>query len=130
MGMTETFILDTGALIALERGQRKAIVLWHMLYEEDLTFIIPTAVLAEWWHPGIPFSDKILRATTIKQLGHVLAKQAGTARASCGKRPPSAVDAIVMTLGDSEDAIVYTSDLPDMTRFQTSFPDVELRLPN
>jgi predicted nucleic acid-binding protein len=127
-GKSSPIVLDTGACIELEKGPRRAVYLWGILAREKTPVILPSAVLAEWWHPKVPFGNKILDAVEIEELSVELAKEAGTARAACGGIP-SAVDAVVMASAAEKGAIVYTSDLPDLQKLQRHFPNVRLLSP-
>jgi hypothetical protein len=78
MVMAEHITLDTGALIALEEGERKFKALWHCIFtdSEDVSVTVPAAVLAEWWRPGVAFGQRILDAVDVEPVTEELAKVA------------------------------------------------------
>jgi predicted nucleic acid-binding protein len=122
MGRGLTF--DTGALIALEsRRQRMGEVLAAArILRRPMT--VPTAVVTEWWRGQKGPVARILEGVVIEPLDDRLARIAGMALAETGGA--NAIDAIVMASAAQRGDVVYTSDLPDLTRFASFFPDVRV----
>ena len=115
--------LDTGALIALERCDRRTMLLVDRRRPAG-TVTVPTAVLAEWWQ-GQPRARAILDGLVVEPLSERVAKIAGQARAATGSIV-SAVDAIVMASAAQRGDVVLTSDVPDLERLRAVFRDVRL----
>ena len=115
--------LDTGALIALERNDRRLVALVERGCARG-PVIVPAVVLAEWWH-GQPRARAILEALVVEPVSERIAKLAGEARRAVGARA-SAVDAIVMASAAQRGDAVLTSDLPDLDALREFFPTVRL----
>jgi predicted nucleic acid-binding protein len=115
--------VDTGALVALERRDRRAIALFERARALG-PVTVPAAVLSEWWR-GQPRGGEILRAMVVEPLSENVSKSAGLALAKVG-RGPSAIDAIVMASAAQRGDLVYTSDIADMERLRAVFREVRL----
>ncbi len=59
--------LDTGALIALERGDQRVRALLRLVVERELTLTVPAAVLAQAWRGG-PRAARIARLVKDRHL--------------------------------------------------------------
>lgn len=112
--MVRSVVLDTGALIAIERFDRK---LWSRLTEE-LEFwgdiVVPASVLAEAWRGG-PRSAPIARlldSSDVDSLDEARAREVGERLASRGGR--QATDAHVVCCALEIDAAVATTDAEDV----------------
>ena len=110
--MTRT-VLDTGALIALERGDRS---LWAALKlsatrSEDV--LVPTTALAQAWR-GTPSQARLnlaLRYCVLASFDAV-ARSVGQL---CGRTKTKDIcDAHVAIVAASSDAVLYTSDPDDL----------------
>lgn len=105
-------VLDTGALIALERGDRRIRQLLSQAGFEGHAILIPAAVLAQVWRNGARqarlaqlLSDD---ATTVEVLDEELAMAAGVL---CGRSGTAdVVDASVVMTARRHRAVVVTSD--------------------
>jgi predicted nucleic acid-binding protein len=108
---------DTGALIALERGDKRmrSIVLGAMLRKVRLT--VPAVVLAEWWR-ATPRQKDILDSIDVEDTTRQLGQSAGAAQVSA---PATAVDAIVMASAAQRGDLVYTSDFEDLQALRDHF---------
>jgi predicted nucleic acid-binding protein len=109
------FTLDTGALIALERGKARAWHFVHLSIADSIDLRAPADVLAEFWR-GRPRS-RAIKALVDDAVHWIdvtpsLAKRAGEALA-LGGPTPSAVDALVATVAAIHGDIVLTSDPSD-----------------
>lgn len=116
-------VVDTGVLIALERGKSRAVSLVHVARMHGAPLHVPTTVLAEWWRSPNQASH-IERMLTLHDLTADLARSAGAALAELRLGPDSTVDATVMALAAKLGAMVLTSDGRDFRRLARAFPNV------
>lgn len=117
--------LDTGALIALERRDRRMTVVIARAITGGVPLTAPSAVLVEWWRGASSARRRILDAITVDPLSADVARMAGEALGAVGPGP-SAVDAVVMASAATRGDVVYTGDLDDLERLRTFFPSVRL----
>ena len=123
MGRTRThtatgIVLDAGALIALDRGDKRMIALLHRALAQGRTFRVPAGVVGQAWRDGrrqvtlarflrseeveiIPFDDQLARA--------------------CGEicratNSPDVIDASVAILARERRDPIVTSDPNDLRR--------------
>ena len=122
--MSRVCVFDTGALIALERRDLRMSKTVMRLRESSGSIIVPTPVLGEWWKGRSDWKEKILAAVIVQPLDARLAKTAGEATAAT--RGATLVDAVVMASAARAGAIVYTSDVDDLTALQAFFPGVRV----
>ena len=115
---------DTGALIALERGDKRMRVVLETAALDEVPITVPAVVVAEWWRGPGRRRETILASVDVEETSEHIARIAGEAMAAI----PSAtvVDAIVMASAAQRGGIVYTSDLADMERLRTRFGGVRL----
>jgi predicted nucleic acid-binding protein len=122
------FTLDTGALIALERGEERVIALLdRALATPDASIHIPAGVLAQAFRDG---SRQVSLArllnnhrTSVVVLDHVLARVIGIL---LGRRGCSdVVDASVVVCARTHGQGVVTSDPDDLRRLD---PDLQLEV--
>lgn len=106
--------LDTGALIALERGAKRIRSLLLGAQEQRAVVTVPAVVLAEWWRTDSRRNRLMLSGFTIEPTTERLARIAGEAMAEV----PAAtvIDAIVMASAAQRGDTVFTSDLDDLER--------------
>lgn len=114
--------LDTGALIALERGDKRMRVILLTADHDDAGITVPSVVLTEWWRGGTGRQRAILDAVDVEPVSEQVAKLAGEAIAAV----PGAtvVDAIVMASAAQRGDVVYTSDIEDLERLRAHFRSV------
>lgn len=117
--------LDTGALIALERRVRRAMLLVDRARAGGGRITVPAAVVVEWWRGQRGPAAHLLEAFHVEPLALLLARSAGEALARVGQGP-SAIDAIVMASAASRGDAVLTSDIDDLDRLRDVFPAVRL----
>ena len=119
-----TLTFDTGALIALERGDKRMRVVFETASVDGVTITVPAVVVAEWWRGHNRRRDAILASVDIEPTTEHVARMAGEAMAAL----PGAtvVDSIVMASAAQRGGIVYTSDLGDLERLRTHFRSVRL----
>jgi predicted nucleic acid-binding protein len=115
---------DTGALIALERGDKRIRVVLDTAHIENAQVTVPAVVVAEWWRGGTRRRQNILDAVDVEPTTEHIARVAGEAIAALPGA--TAIDAIVMASAAQRGGIVYTSDLKDLERLRVRFPAVRL----
>lgn len=119
-----TYVFDTGALIAAERGRPRATRFLKLADVGDARIVIPLVVVAEWWRGRTKVRDTLLAAS------HVVAsldamKAAGIALARSKHVDASfTTDAIVMATAALDNGIVVTSDPADFEQLSPAFPGV------
>jgi predicted nucleic acid-binding protein len=118
------YVLDTGALIALERRDLQMSKRVMSLRESKGSMIVPTVVLGEWWRGRTDWRETILASMVVEPLDAPLAKRAGEAAAVI--KGATLVDAVVMASAARAGGIVFTSDYEDLTRLQAFFPTVRV----
>jgi predicted nucleic acid-binding protein len=122
--VTRGITLDTGALIALERGAKRMRIQVKMASETGTRITVPAVVLIEWWRTGFGRRhDHLLAPMYIEPTTARVAKAAGTALTTIRA---SVVDAAVMASAALRGDVVFTSDLDDLTRLQAHFPSVRI----
>ena len=117
-------VLDAGALIALERGDKELIALMRGALDLECSIVIPATVLAQIWRGGSRAAHlaRLLDAGEIDAIGEVRAKEMGL---RLGERGASdVVDAHVVCCAVEFRAAVVTSDPRDMGGLAN--PDEEL----
>lgn len=62
----EHFVLDSGALIQLERGSDRMIELFQLVLDHEITVTIPRTVLAEVWRGG-PRQARLARLVNLAE---------------------------------------------------------------
>lgn len=125
--MRKGFTFDTGALIALERGDQRMRVVLRLARADSVPIVVPTVVLGEWWRGRSKVREAIVASVIVEPLSESLAKIAGEALAKV--RGATFVDAVVMASAASRGDVVYTSDSGDLDRLRTHFAGVRRVLP-
>lgn len=118
-------VFDAGALIALERRDRRMLALLDELVTARRSAHVSAAVVAQVWR-GSPRQHALVRllraeAVRVHPLTQETAYRVGLLLASSGAQ--DVVDAHVAILGRSTGAVVLTSDPDDLRRL-----DAELRI--
>ena len=123
--MSAGVTLDTGALIALERGKSIMSVRLKRAVAKGIRVTVPAVVLIEWWREGFGrrYQD-LLAPMRVEPTTERIAKVAGAALTQL--HGVSVVDAAVMASAALRGDIVWTSDLEDLSRLQVHFPAVRL----
>jgi hypothetical protein len=119
---TQGVTLDTGALIALDRGDKRMIALLQAAVTARSVFRVPAGVVAQAWRNGPTQAvlARFLRSESVT----IVALDSEHARA-CGElcaaaRTSDVIDAsVVITARTHRDPII-TSDLPDIRRLDPS----------
>jgi predicted nucleic acid-binding protein len=119
------YTLDTGALIGLERRDRRMLTFYRAATDARLPITVPTVVLVEWWRGQSAHTRRmVLGGVTIEPLDVRLAFLAGQALAQVPG--PSLADAVVMASAAQRGDIVLTSDFDDLDRLRAYFPGVRV----
>lgn len=119
-------VLDTGALIALERGKPYIRTLLAKTVDSGLPVIVPSGVLAQAWRGG-PRQYLISRFLLtddrihIAALDRVEALLVGVKIGEC--RHPDVVDVHVALLAIRRDAMIATSDRDDILAVEPNLRD-------
>jgi len=104
--------LDSGALIAAERGRRRFWVFWKETIRRDAELTVPACVVAQTWRGNNPVIARLLRACEVEPLVEARAKRVGVLLAE--SRTADVVDAtVVLGAAIRQDAIL-TSDPEDL----------------
>jgi len=114
----QTVVLDTGALIAFERGNARMRALVREALKARARLMIPAGVLGQAWRGAArqaPLRALVRGPTTVvPALDQVLAEAAGVL---CGRAGTSdVIDASVVLVARRERAVVITSDVDDLSR--------------
>jgi rRNA-processing protein FCF1 len=111
-------VLDTGALIALEKGDERVRALLDLALRSDARIVVPVAVIAQAWRGGARQSRLLRLLSDPSVTAEIMYPE--TARACgvlCGKaRTNDVVDASVVVAARRHRALVLTSDPVDIHR--------------
>ena len=123
MGRTRTqtatgIVLDTGALIALERGDKRMIALLDRALAQGRAFRVPAGVVGQAWRNGRVqvILARFLRSEEVEivPLDEQLARSCGEL---CGAASASdVIDASVVILARQRHDLIVTSDAGDLRR--------------
>jgi predicted nucleic acid-binding protein len=118
--------LDSGALIAFERADRRVMIHLREAELRGMELTIPTAVVVEVWRGGARSARiaALLSASVVEPLSEDVARRAGEALAT--SKGASVVDAVVMSSAAQRNDRVLTADLDDLRRLHRHFPGVRL----
>ena len=133
MGRTRTrsaagFVLDTGALIALERGDKRMIALLHRALAQGRAFRVPSGVVGQAWRNGrvqvtlarFLGSEEVEIVPLDDQLARSCGELSGAARAS------DVIDASVVIVARERRELIVTSDPVDIRRLDPAAQIVTL----
>jgi predicted nucleic acid-binding protein len=118
---TPRYVLDSGALIAAERGKARALRFFRLAEIGAAKLLVPFPVIAEWWRGRTDDRDDLLAMSEVVASVDA-AKAAGVALAKL--EGALAIDAIVLATAALIDGIVLTSDPDDFRRLSSHFPSV------
>jgi hypothetical protein len=108
------FVYDAGALVAFDNNDRRMWARHHVALEEGRDVHLPAIVVGQAWRDGRRQTrlGKVLAGCHVDPVGLETAKAAGVL---CGKaRSADVVDATVVVLAASLQAIIWTSDAQDI----------------
>jgi predicted nucleic acid-binding protein len=122
--------LDTGALIAMERKKLRGTMLLRAAREHRAELLAITPVIAEWWRGRSDVRDRIKMAVTLVPFPVRAAEAAGVVLGQMRgqkERAKLCVDVMVMAFAATHGgALVYTSDVADLVRMTSYFPEVRV----
>ena len=108
-------VLDAGAFIAAERGDRTMVALIRLFMESKTPLVTSAGVVAQVWRGGagrqVPVTY-LLRRTVVIDLGRAVARTLGRMLGETGTRDP--IDAHVAFLARERNWPVLTSDPEDL----------------
>ena len=115
---TSSVVLDAGALIAIERGDRKVLALCKVASAAGSSIVVPAGVVGQAWGDGarqVPIARIIdASGTVIEPLDLEVAKLAGS---YCGHAGTSdVIDATVVIAARHHQAKIVSSDEADLKR--------------
>lgn len=119
---TSGIVLDAGALIALDRGDKRMIALLQGALAQGRTFRIPAGVVGQTWRDG-RVQANLARFLSAKEV-EIVPLDAQLAR-SCGELCRAAnsadvIDASVVILARERRSAIVTSDPNDLRRLDPS----------
>ena len=118
--------LDTGVLVALERGDHRARAIVRAAKRRGDRITVPAVVIVEWWRGQRGPAARLLDAFDVEPLSEALARSSGLALATSGDGP-SMADVIVVASAALRGDLVYTSDVADLERVRdAAFPTVRI----
>jgi predicted nucleic acid-binding protein len=121
-----SYVFDTGALIAAERGKERAARFLRLVRLGRARILVPLPVVAEWWRGRTDAREEILAASRVVARVDI-AQAAGVALARTRDvHAELTIDAIVLATAALLDAIVVTSDPRDFDKLSTHFPGVSV----
>jgi hypothetical protein len=108
-------VLDTGALVALERGDQQMWVRVAHAVASDVPVVVPTGALAQGWRGGGPRQARLARALADCETAS-FDRQARAAGELCGRTgTQDVVDAsVALVAADPTARALYTSDPGDL----------------
>jgi predicted nucleic acid-binding protein len=118
--------LDTGALIAIERRDRRISAGYATWLREGAAVAVPAVVIAEWWRGQKGPPARFLHLFAIEPTTRDVAVTAGEALAQLRLGKEHTIDGIVMASAASRGDVVYTSDYDDLARLGVCFPAVRI----
>jgi predicted nucleic acid-binding protein len=122
-----TLVLDAGALIAIERGDRDTVAVIEAARLDGRTVVVPAGVIAQTWRDGSrqALLARLLSATDVKVevLTDELARATGRL---CGATQTSdIVDASVVIAARRHNATILSSDRGDLARLDQTLAIVD-----
>lgn len=119
-----SYVFDTGALIAAERGKERASRFLRLVRAGRARIIVPLPVVAEWWRGRSDARDEILAAGRVVATVDI-AKAAGMALKKARRGGAElTIDALVMATAALLDGVVVTGDARDFAALSAHFPGV------
>jgi hypothetical protein len=120
-----SIVLDAGALVAIERGDRSVLALCRVANDDGGSLVVPAGVVGQVWRDGsrqVSIARVVeSRDTTIEPLDLDVAKLAGS---YCGIAGTSdVIDATVVVAAHQHRAKIVSSDESDLKRLD---PTVEV----
>lgn len=115
--------LDTGALIAAERGERRFWAFWKEALRRETEVTVPAPALAQVWRGGREARlAMVIAGCRVENMDAALAKQTGIL---CGRSGTAdVVDACVAVIAGRRRDDILTSDPDDMHRLASFVPAI------
>jgi predicted nucleic acid-binding protein len=117
--VTRDVVLDAGALIALERGERALRAYVFLADRGDVALLTSSAVVAQVWRGGARQARlaRLLASELVEEvaLDADASRRVGMLAAAVGAS--DVVDGHVATIAMERDAVVVTSDADDIVRW-------------
>ena len=112
--------LDTGAIIALEKGKRRILSVVSVAIAHDIPIYIPATALAEFWREPSKAMRSLLADCTVLPMTSREAEALGTVLGRLGRRAgPLFVDASVALFAALYAPVLYTADPDDLSEICT-----------
>ncbi|MDA8068725.1 MAG: PIN domain-containing protein [Actinomycetota bacterium] len=122
-----TLVLDAGALIAIERGDRATVAVIEAARLDGRTVVVPAGVVAQTWRDGSrqALLARLLNATdvAVEALTDELARATGLLCAAT--QTSDIVDASIVIAARRHNATIVSSDRGDLTRLDQTLPIVD-----
>ena len=112
--MAAGLTLDSGALIAAEKGDRRFWTLWKEALARGAAVTVPAAVVAQVWRGNNVIVARILQGCEVEELSEALAKRVGRLLAT--SRTSDVIDACVVASAALRHDAIVTSDRRDIAR--------------
>ncbi len=117
--------LDTGAVIAFERRERRMMALLKAAAQDVKTITIPTVVIAEAYRGDNKRRlAELFEVSIVEHLDEQLARTAGEAQANV--KGATTIDAIVAASAARRADHIVTSDAADMLKLRDYFPALRI----
>ncbi len=124
--MTVGLTLDTGALVAVERGDRRVWTALKVAIADKVVPVVPSPVLVEVWRGARQARlGQVLRHCRVEVLDDGAARRAGVLCGVAGTGDP--VGAVVVVSAASRGDVVLTSDAADLTHLASFCASVAVR---
>jgi predicted nucleic acid-binding protein len=118
------YVLDSGALIAAERGERWVMKFFALRHRGQALLLVPVVCVLEWWRGRTDVREEILRAAEVEPLTLAIAKAAGQAQAKVKGSTP--IDSAVMATAALRGGVVVTRDVGDFEKLREHFRGVRV----
>ncbi len=121
-------VLDTGALIAFERNDRRVVMLLRRAVDRSLAIVVPAGVVAQCWRNGARQARLATllgdSAVTVRPLDVIEAERVGQLL-GVAKRSDTVDGAVAVAARvDGARRVVVTSDPDDITHLDDGIPVV------
>lgn len=119
-------VFDSGALIAIERGNRKMQTLLERIGTLSMTVLVPAGVVAEVWRDGARQARvaRLLAAKTTRVVAfdELRARAVGVLLGSTAERDVIDASVVMCAREHGRDVTVLTSDSVDLRKLDATLP--------
>lgn len=119
--MTDRVVLDAGALIALERNDRRMWARLDAAANATLDVVVPVGVLAQVWR-GTPNQARLSQALAKTRAGEFDAIARAAGELCHAARSSDPIDAAVVLNAAGATSVIVTSDPNDIRRLIRALP--------